>query len=242
MLSNLFAGDFLSQFTHTGPVITTVYAVLLVMSISSWAIIFYKARVYWKARQAAAAACAAFEHDHGLEAARAATDPATCSGRLAREGLAELARMKTAATASNRGAGVVLENVNQTLEQQAEAESDSLYGALSYLSTCAGAAPLLGLFGTVWGIMGSFESFACPSPETISAVIPGLADALGTTAFGLVVAIPAVVAYNLLERMLAKVEADLGRFRRDFLSRLKQELPEQLACPSTPASAPNAER
>ncbi|MGE4554283.1 MAG: MotA/TolQ/ExbB proton channel family protein [Desulfovibrionaceae bacterium] len=234
MPSSLPAGDFIGQFTHTGPVITIVYAVLLAMSVSSWALILYKAWLYWRARRAAAAACAAFEGGTGLGAANAAADPATCSGRLALEGLAELKRMKTAATASGRGAGVVIENVDQALEQQAQAESDRLYGALSYLSTCAGAAPLLGLFGTVWGIMGSFESFASPSPETISAVIPGLADALGTTALGLVVAIPAVVAYNLLERMLAKVEADLARFRRDFLGRLKLELPEQLACPPCP--------
>ena len=84
-------------------------------------------------------------------------------------------------------------------------EMDQLVGQVGYLATLGSAAPFVGLFGTVWGIMNSFQDIALASNTSLAVVAPGIAEALLATAMGLVAAIPAVVAYN-------KLTGDLGRY------------------------------
>jgi biopolymer transport protein TolQ len=85
------------------------------------------------------------------------------------------------------------------------AELRRLEARLPFLATLGSAAPFIGLFGTVWGIMRSFEGIAAAHSTSLAVVAPGIAEALFATAMGLAAAIPAVVAYN-------KITVDLGRF------------------------------
>jgi biopolymer transport protein ExbB/TolQ len=84
-----------------------------------------------------------------------------------------------------------------------------LQPGLAFLATTGSAAPFIGLFGTVWGIMNSFSAIAASQDTSLSVVAPGIAEALFATAIGLVAAIPAVVAYN-------KLTSDLGRVQQSF--------------------------
>ena len=105
---------------------------------------------------------------------------------------------------------------------------------------CASAAPFIGLFGTVWGIMNSFRGMSLQGSAGIAAVAPGIAEALITTAAGIGVAIPAIVAYNLLNRRVQLMTALLDRFSSEFL-RVAVAASRRAAASrphATPAAAP----
>ncbi len=223
----MFENAFWDLMGQSGPVIMVVYGALVVMSVTSWMLIFYKLYQLARARRRLSVGEASFEAARDLDAAMSAcgVDADSCPDRVAREGMEEVERMRGVG-ASASDAGMLLENVRRALIQQSEAETDRLYGSLGYLATWANVSPLLGLFGTVWGIMSAFTSFTSGGPETMAGVAPGLAAALGTTAAGLMVAIPAALAYNLFLNRLSAIEAGLARFSRAFLNRVKQELPK----------------
>ena len=93
---------------------------------------------------------------------------------------------------------------------------DQLDRNLAYLAMVASAAPFVGLFGTVWGIMNSFQNIGAMGQATLSVVAPGIAEALIATAFGLGAAIPAVVAYNMLTRRVEHHHTRLENFADDL--------------------------
>ena len=95
---------------------------------------------------------------------------------------------------------------------------------LPFLATLGSAAPFIGLFGTVWGIMRSFAGIAAANNTSLAVVAPGIAEALFATAIGLFAAIPAVIAYNRLTHGLDRLEAKLGRFADRFHATLSREL------------------
>ena len=87
---------------------------------------------------------------------------------------------------------------------------------LNYLATIGSTAPFIGLFGTVWGIMNSFQSIAISKNTSLAVVAPGIAEALFATALGLLAAIPAVIAYNLFTSQVNKESARMYRFKDQF--------------------------
>ena len=101
--------------------------------------------------------------------------------------------------------------------------------SVSFLATCANAAPFIGLFGTVYGIMHAFHSIGLMKTATLAAVAPGISEALVATALGLLVAIPATVAYNAIMGALRRLEDDLGNLSGAFKNRVQRELPGHLA-------------
>lgn len=215
-------------------VIKVVFLVLIGMSVSTWSMIFIK---WFELSRAGKNVVAARE---GVEAADTVNAAVNACGNgaaltVAEAGSGELNRLRSTGLATAEGGRLVLDSVRHVLKDTAQAESDRLYGSLSFLSTCAAAAPLLGLFGTVWGIMSSFASIT-GGAEGVAEVAPGLAEALGTTAAGLMVAIPAVLAYNLYLKMLSGVDTDLAGLSGALLNRVKGELADVVACKPTPAS------
>jgi biopolymer transport protein TolQ len=86
----------------------------------------------------------------------------------------------------------------------------------NYLATIGSIAPFIGLFGTVWGIMNSFQSIAISKNTSLAVVAPGIAEALFATALGLLAAIPAVIAYNLFTGQVNKESARMYRFKDQF--------------------------
>ena len=99
---------------------------------------------------------------------------------------------------------------------------------MSFLATVGSTAPFVGLFGTVWGIMNSFESIAATKNTSLAVVAPGIAEALFTTALGLIAAIPAVVGYNKLTTDLGRYGNRLDNFSSEFSAILSRQLEEKV--------------
>ena len=89
---------------------------------------------------------------------------------------------------------------------------------IPFLATTGSAAPFVGLFGTVWGIMNSFRAIGAKGAANLSTVAPGIAEALIATAIGLVAAIPAVMAYNYFTRRVKVLSSEMESFSNDFLN------------------------
>ena len=96
-----------------------------------------------------------------------------------------------------------------------------------FLASVGSAAPFVGLFGTVWGIMNSFTAIAASKNTSLAVVAPGIAEALFATAFGLVAAIPAVIGYNKLSTDLSRYAARLEAFSGEFSGILSRQLKER---------------
>jgi len=110
------------------------------------------------------------------------------------------------------------EKLTGLLESNIESEVNFLEKNFSFLATVGSTAPFIGLFGTVWGIMNSFQSIAVSRNTSLAIVAPGIAEALFATALGLLAAIPAVVAYNKFNNDAKKYSQKLENFSKRFLS------------------------
>ena len=188
-------------FVNADPVVKGVLLLLLAASVWSWAVIIDK---LWRL---AAASRSATEHEARAAAARSPQELSATKGRdpaglVISAGLAESAaepRPLPETTSERR------ERIERAMRLALNAELRRLEVRLPFLATLGSAAPFIGLFGTVWGIMRSFEGIAAANSTSLAVVAPGIAEALFATAMGLAAAIPAVVAYN-------KITVDLGRF------------------------------
>jgi biopolymer transport protein TolQ len=119
---------------------------------------------------------------------------------------------------------VLLERIEKVMTLALEREIEPLGRHLSSLATIGATAPFVGLFGTVWGIMNSFQSIALTKNTTLAVVAPGIAEALLATALGLVAAIPAVIAYNKLSGDVDRYANRVSHFADEFTVVLSREL------------------
>ena len=110
------------------------------------------------------------------------------------------------------------ERMSRSMQVTFNKESEIIEKNLTFLATAGSTAPFIGLFGTVWGIMNSFQSIAIAQNTNLSVVAPGIAEALFATALGLFVAIPAVVAYNKITSDLSKYFISLETFMDEFIT------------------------
>ena len=106
--------------------------------------------------------------------------------------------------------------LDTVIESSIDLETEKLSSMFNYLATIGSTAPFIGLFGTVWGIMNSFQSIAISKNTSLAVVAPGIAEALFATALGLLAAIPAVIAYNLFTSQVNKESARMYRFKDQF--------------------------
>ncbi len=124
----------------------------------------------------------------------------------------------TAATTATRLIIKNISGIERALERAAGAEVSRLTRWLTFLATTASACPFIGLFGTVWGIMGAFNSIGTSGSTSIVAVAPGISEALINTAAGLAAAIPALVAYNFFMGQIRQMRATMDDFALEFLN------------------------
>ncbi|MDY7000535.1 MAG: MotA/TolQ/ExbB proton channel family protein [Thermodesulfobacteriota bacterium] len=217
--------DFLEMFRQSTFVIKVVLVILLLMSVASWSVIFFKLLQLSRVRKKVGADLDVFQRAYDLKAAvkllgRDSDSPAR---RMAVEGVHEFNRLREIGRSPAEEARMVLDGVRHALGREAGTQAEKMSEALPFLATCGNVAPLLGLFGTVWGIMHSFHGFSGLKTQALTAVAPGLAEALVTTALGLVVAIPAVSAYNFFLGTIRRIERDLAGFTGAFLNQVKKE-------------------
>ena len=118
----------------------------------------------------------------------------------------------------------VSERIDRVMQITLAREMDRVERYMTFLATTGATAPFIGLFGTVWGIMNSFQSIAVSKNTSLAVVAPGIAEALFATALGLLAAIPAVVAYNKLTRDLDSYAGRLDSFGGEFAAILSREM------------------
>lgn len=219
--------SFLSLIAGATLTVQLIMALLVLMSISSWAIIFGKWLSLGAADKKARAGHERFERARDLREAVQSLggDPSSPLYAVAQHGVQEFNRSKEAGASET----VVVDNVRRSLSQGVGQEMSRLNASLAFLATVANAAPFIGLFGTVWGIMHSFHAIGLMKSASLATVAPGISEALIATAIGLIVAIPASVAYNLFLGKLGGIETRLVNFAGTFLNRVQRELNAQSA-------------
>ncbi|MGE0614650.1 MAG: MotA/TolQ/ExbB proton channel family protein, partial [Bacteriovoracia bacterium] len=150
--------------------------------------------------------------------------------KVFRSGYKEL--QKLSLTERNGGTFQEVDNVNRALVRASMHEMSNMEKYLSWLATTASASPFVGLFGTVWGIMNSFQRIGTAETVNLAVVAPGISEALIATAVGLAAAIPAVIAYNHFVNHVKKIGVDVDNFSNDFLNIIQRGL---MAGGKTPA-------
>jgi biopolymer transport protein TolQ len=134
---------------------------------------------------------------------------------------------------------VILDGANRAMRATLQRELDDLEEGLPLLASVGSVSPYIGLFGTVWGIMSTFTKFGTASQMTLATVAPSIAEALIATAFGLLAAIPAVLAYNRYARESDKTAMQLEGFIDEFSNILQRQLlPAPALAPNTATPTP----
>jgi len=196
---------------------------LLAASVWCWAVIFSKVAAFRRARREIAAFERAFASGKPLD---------ELYDTLAKRKVLGLSAVFVAAMeewngsfAQNAASPTGLQSrLEIALDLAVSEQSDLLENQLSLLATVGAAAPFVGLFGTVWGIMNAFTSIAAAENTSLAVVAPGIAEALFATALGLLAAIPAVIAYNKLSSDAGKLIAKFESFADRFTALLSRQL------------------
>ena len=209
MLQTLRSGSFV----RADFVVKFVIILLIASSVFSWALIFDKFKLFKAINRSTE------EFEKILKAKSAenfnnnlpvnSNDPATLIFKAA---MAELMKTKRQSSAIQSA------RVERILEIATDNEIKKVEKNFTFLATIGSTAPFIGLFGTVWGIMNSFQSIAISRNTSLAIVAPGIAEALFATALGLLAAIPAVVAYNKFNSDSRRYFSKIENFSKRFLS------------------------
>ena len=212
------------------PLTYVVLAALVFFSFMSWWIIFWKAKVFRQVRREGDRFLAQIEKAQRLEDAYKAilSLPDSPYGRVFRQGVNFFSELRPGSL--RQGAPVAeglsltqLEALRMVLEKEEAEERDELARGLTWLAVIGSVSPLLGLLGTVIGVMNVFLGIAATGSSNLSAVAPGVGEALIATVGGLVVAIPAVLFYNHFVGRLNLVTSELEGFSSEFIGTLARE-------------------
>ena len=207
-----------------------VLGTLLLFSILSWWLIFWKAKQFREVRKQGDRFLVQIERAQRLEDAYKAilALPDSPYGRVFRQGVNFFSELRPGSL--RQGAPVAeglsltqLEALRMVLEKEEAEERDELARGLTWLAVIGSVSPLLGLLGTVIGVMNVFLGIAATGSSNLSSVAPGVGEALVTTVAGLFVAIPAVLAYNHFVGRLNLVASELEGFSSEFIGTLARE-------------------
>ncbi len=210
----------------TGPVVKAVLLALAGFSIASWGIILYKLVHISRARRESERFITIFWESKNLAAIHTASvglkqSPVAQVFRAGYQELLQLTRAKRQAVGAEGGFSTDLggvENVTRAMKRQSNVELVKLEKGIPFLATTASTSPFVGLFGTVSGVMTAFMGLSAAHTSNIQAVAPGIAEALITTAFGIVVAVPAQVYYNDFATRVRELATEMDNFTSEFLN------------------------
>jgi biopolymer transport protein TolQ len=231
--------DLLHMITNAGLMVKFVLLLLLFFSITTWTIIIVKYRYlrkaikestlftefFWKSRDFSDA----FKKSRQLSGSPVA--------RIFRVGYLELKKLSLSAASANtktpnnqesdpaplnsKLAGT--DNLQRSLRRAINTETTRMMQMVPFLATTGNTTPFIGLFGTVWGIMGSFHGIGLRGSASLAVVAPGISEALIATAAGLAAAIPAVIAFNYFMQKIRIIESELQSFSADFLNIIERD-------------------
>ena len=199
-------------FIRADIVVKSVIIMLIACSIYSWAVIIEKYRLFKKIHQSTEEFEAKFWNSKSAETFYNNL-PANIQDPMAlifKDAMQNLLKRRSRTDLNNR--------MITMLETGIEKQISKITKGFTFLATVGSTAPFIGLFGTVWGIMNSFQSIAISRNTSLAIVAPGIAEALFATALGLLAAIPAVVAYNKFNNDSIKYSQKLENFSKRFLT------------------------
>jgi len=217
--------DILSLVLQTSGMVMGVLILLIFFSLVSWYIIGYKFFYLYKAHAESETFLEEFWQSKRLDDIYQVAEGLKRSpiSQVFKAGYVELSKIK-----SEEGAGSQstllgdMQSIERALSRAETSELTHLESMVPFLATTGSAAPFVGLFGTVWGIMNSFRSIGEQGAANLATVAPGIAEALIATAIGLMAAIPAVVAYNYFVRKIKVLHSEMETFSNDFLNITKR--------------------
>ena len=195
-------------------VVKSVIIILIAASVFSWALIFDKYRLFKKIEKSTTSFEEKFWKSKSAESfynshTNKDQDP---MANVFQSAMGELIKTKS------KSSSVQSTRVSRVIEISADKEIKLIEKHFTFLATVGSTAPFIGLFGTVWGIMNSFQSIAISRNTSLAIVAPGIAEALFATALGLLAAIPAVVAYNKFTSDSRKYSGRIENFSKRFIS------------------------
>ncbi len=201
-----------SLFLRADIIVKSVMIILILCSVYSWAVIIDKIRLFKKINKSSEEFEEKFWNSKSAESLYNSLpskleDPMALVFQNAMEGLLK-----------KKSRNNLSERTIALLESGVEKEMSKIDKGFTFLATVGSTAPFIGLFGTVWGIMNSFQSIAISRNTSLAIVAPGIAEALFATALGLLAAIPAVVAYNKFNNDSKKYSEKLENFSKRFLT------------------------
>lgn len=212
------------MFLRADVVVKSVMISLILASIWCWAIIFEKLLTVRRLNKRSSEFEQAFWSGQSLDELydRISSNPRDPMSAVFVAAMREWRRVSGEMTA-NLKVGVS-DRIERVMQITVHREMDRAEKYMTFLATTGATAPFIGLFGTVWGIMNSFQSIAMSSNTSLVVVAPGIAEALFATALGLLAAIPAVVAYNKLSKDLDRYAGRLDSFAGEFSAILSREM------------------
>jgi biopolymer transport protein TolQ len=204
-------------------IVQVVMLGLFLASVACWAIILLKRQLLVQAKKQNDQFLQGFWGGWNISEAftRAADFPLSPVAKSFQAAIRELRKLGEGGVKD--AGGLKGDIVVRTLRKANAAEIANLEHSLSWLATTASAAPFVGLFGTVWGIMNSFQGIAASGNASLASVAPGISEALIATAIGLFAAIPAAIAFNALNARVRGQAVALDAFNQDLLNLLQRE-------------------
>lgn len=215
--------SFWSLIASASLVVKIVMLVLVGLSIISWMIIFQRKRVLRDAREGVAIFERHFWSGIALNQLSDDLRNHTPTGlpQIFQAGYREFKQLREI---TNIEPPAIVENVQRAMNVSLSKQAEILHTHQTFLATVGSVTPYIGLFGTVWGIMGSFRALGSVQQATLNMVAPGIAEALIATAMGLFAAIPAVMAYNRYNTRITQLLNQYENFQDEFLCLLQRQV------------------
>ena len=202
----------INLFIRADIIIKTVILILIASSIYSWAIIFEKIKMFKKISKSTE------EFENKFWKSKSAETFYNNLPDNFEDPMANVFRNSMEVMLKSKRTSNLNEKMSRMLEINLEQQMEKIEKSYTFLATVGSTAPFIGLFGTVWGIMNSFQSIAISRNTSLAIVAPGIAEALFATALGLLAAIPAVVAFNKFTNDSKKYSQKLENFSKKLLS------------------------
>ena len=214
----------LAMFLRATLMVKIVMGGLIIASILCWAIVFEKTYAVARMRRALNTFEKLFWSGKSLDEIYMAASRGPRIGEAALF-MAAMDEWRRSQTASGRG-GVhsLIQRIEKIMDVELQRETEKLERRLLVLATVGSVSPFVGLFGTVWGIMNSFQAIAVSKNTNLAVVAPGLAEALFATALGLLAAIPAVIFFNKISHDISRLGSRMENFIDEFTAILSRQM------------------
>ena len=205
----------MSLFFRADLVVKLVILILFAASIFSWTIIIHKIRLFRSLKKISK------QFEEEFWSGRSIKEIASTTHHLSESPikyvfLEAVDEIEKSNKDAKKNIDSITDRINRIMEAAIDYQNEKLSLYFSYLATIGATTPFIGLFGTVWGIMNSFQSIAISRNTSLAVVAPGIAEALFATALGLLAAIPAVIAYNIFTSQVNDENARMYRFKEHF--------------------------